>query len=51
MEKKDLIEQLLKAAKSGDTEAAHGDADDLLIQYINDAEIKDAYEAVPKWYA
>ena len=31
-------------------EYAHGAADDLLIQYINDKDIQKAYDAIPKWY-
>ena len=45
----------LKALKdSGDIEAAHGDADDILCAFLkvlgyND--IVEAWDAVPKWYA
>lgn len=32
-------------------ETAHSDADDILLDLINDDAIRAAYEAVPKWYA
>jgi hypothetical protein len=53
MTKKELIEELqnIKAVKQWDKEAAHGDADDALIKFINDKEIKEAYDAIEKWYA
>jgi hypothetical protein len=47
----ELLTKLRELAKGGDTEAVHCDADDLLIEYINDPEIEEAYNAVPKWYA
>lgn len=34
-----------------DIEADHSDADDLLVEYINDPEIKSLYEEIHKWYA
>ena len=50
MTKEELIKKLNECAKN-EPEAAHGDADDLLIEYINDKEIAEAYDNVPKWYA
>lgn len=47
-------EELIKALyeiPSGDPERDHGMADDLLLKYINDAEIEIAFESIPKWYA
>ena len=41
----------LKRCNSGDIEADHGNADDLLIEYINDPRVKEAYDAINKWYA
>ena len=38
-------EQIVQAVKP------YASADDLLIEYINDAEIKKIYDQVPKWYA
>ena len=51
MTKEELITKLKQCELNGDTEAAHSDADDLLIKYINDVDIQDAYEQVDKWYA
>ena len=51
MSKERLLEILREAAASGDTELAHVNADDALLDYINDDEIRAAYEAVDKWYA
>lgn len=51
MEKKELIEKLKLLVRIGDPEAAHGNADDLLIEYINDLEVKDAFDEIEKWYA
>lgn len=51
MTKTELIARLKACAENGDTESAHCDADDLLIGFINDPKITEAYESVPKWYA
>lgn len=51
MEKQELIEKLKKLRTTDDIEASHSDADDLLLKYINDTDISNAYEEVPKWYA
>jgi hypothetical protein len=51
MDKQALIKKLKVLQENGDTENDHIDADDLLIEYINDKEIEEAYEAIDKWYA
>ena len=53
MNKEELIKELKKLTKygDGDYEGGHGDADDLLVKYIDDAEITKAYDNVGKWYA
>ena len=51
MNKQKLIEKLREIQKYGDTEQAHGSADDALIEYINDPEIKEAYDDIKKWYS
>ncbi len=51
MTKQELIEKLKELAKSSDTEEAHGGADQLLIDFINDEEITEAYDSIKKWYA
>lgn len=50
MTKKELIKQL-KECNSGDLEADHSDADDLLLEYIDDQEIKEVFDCIDKWYA
>lgn len=39
------------AAGSYEPEAAHVAADELLLSYINDAAVSDAFHAIMKWYA
>lgn len=51
MTKNELILKLKELQKSNDTETAHAEADDLILEYINDEEIKREYDAISKWYA
>lgn len=51
MSKQELIAALKECAENGDAEMAHEVADQLLIVYINDQDIKDAFESIKKWYA
>lgn len=51
MDKKRLLKLLKSCAESNDTEKAHSDADDALLEYINDPEITKAFNSVEKWYA
>lgn len=51
MTKEQLLARLVECINSCDTENAHSDADDALIEYIADEEIAEAYRAVDKWYA
>lgn len=51
MTRDDLLAKLRAMAEGGDPEGNHSDADDLLLEYINDAEVKTAYHAIEKWYA
>ena len=58
MTKEELIKELRKINDKlnhliprYDEEDARIEADDLLIAYINDEEITEAYENIPKWYA
>ena len=48
---KDELLQLFANFTGSDPEIEHGDADDALIAYIADPEIKAAYEKIGKWYA
>lgn len=45
-----LLMDLSKLHGSKDPEAAHREADDLIIGYLQDKEIAEAYRLVPKWY-
>ncbi len=51
MTKEELLTKLTALRTSGDPEDAHCEADDLLVEYINDPDIAEAYGDVPKWYA
>jgi hypothetical protein len=48
-----LLRELRVIARdlSGDPEAAHGLADNAILEYLHDPLIKKYYDAVPKWYA
>ena len=46
-----LIEKLKELQKAGDIEGAHGEADDLLLQYIGDKEITREFKKIERWYA
>ena len=46
-----LARLLVMALPPMDPEAAHGEADDLLLELIDDEEIANAYNAIEKWYA
>lgn len=49
--KDELISMLKKLSESDDYEVTHSLADDLIIRYINDEEIENAYNEVGKWYS
>lgn len=49
--KEELIRKLNELAEDDDYEMTHAEADDLLLLYLNDEEIKEAYDSVGKWYA
>ena len=51
MTKSELIERLQSDCHTGDIEIDHSNADDLLIEFINDDDVRRAYEDVDKWYA
>ena len=50
-----LLSRLIELSNCGDTEIAHGEADDILLEILRHEggydEIIEAYENVPKWYA
>jgi len=51
MTKENLIKELKRLSKNEDTHQDHIDADELLLKYIDDNEISDAYDEIAKWYA
>ena len=54
MTKEQAIEELKKAQANGDTECAHGHADDILCKLLaalGYADVVSEYEKVDKWYA
>lgn len=56
MDKSKKLQQLIQdlracAARSvTDEEQAHRDADAILIRYIDNVDVKDAFESIKKWY-
>lgn len=46
-----LLKQLEQLSKSNDTETAHADADKLILNYLDDSDIKAAYDKIKKWYS
>lgn len=50
MTKQELIEKL-KNIKGYDIEVNHVEADELLLDFINDKDINEAYGDIEKWYA
>ena len=51
MDRQELIKKLNEWADSTDYEIAHRFADELLLEFINDKEISEAYDSIGKWYA
>lgn len=51
MTKAELLEKLKACRESDDPEFAHGEADDALVEFINDEEVAEAFYAVERWYA
>lgn len=50
MNKEELIEAL-KNCNTGCEEANHLNADDLLLEYIDDDRVTEAFDDINKWYA
>ena len=48
---KELIKELKDLHGPTDQEIAHTEADDLLLTYIDDPEITDAFKKIKKWYS
>lgn len=48
---KEIAKQCKDVEKRYDADEAHCDADMILLEYINDEEIREAWHSVPKWYS
>jgi predicted glycosyl hydrolase (DUF1957 family) len=51
MTKKELLDKLKACSENGDIEIGHVDADNALLEFINDPEITEAFNSWGKWYA
>jgi hypothetical protein len=51
MTKEELLVKLRDLVEDNPGEENHMEADGLLLEYINDPEITEAYRAIDKWYA
>ena len=51
MTKEELLQKLKECAEDSDTEQRHIDADNALLDYINDPAVTEAFRKLPKWYA
>lgn len=47
----ELVAKLEELQSSDDPEDAHGSADYLLIEFINNERVTEAFGAIKKWYA
>ena len=47
----ELIVKLEELINCDDPEAAHMEADELLLEYINDKKVTEAFNSIRKWYA
>ena len=51
LSERDHVLARLRELVHGDPESGHMEADRLLLVLIDDAEITQAFEEIPKWYA
>lgn len=51
MTRQELITRLHMLADERDIEVAHIRADEALLNFIDDSEVADAYDALTRWYA
>lgn len=51
MNRQELIQKLIELRSVGDVEKAHKDADKLLLEYIGDDAVTQAFTELHKWYA
>lgn len=51
IKKQKLLEKLENIKINMDTELGHSEADKLLLEYIDDKDIKRKFDEISKWYA
>jgi hypothetical protein len=51
MTKVELLAILAECKRYSDVEDAHRSADDALLRYINDPDIRQAFDSIEKWYS
>lgn len=51
MSRDELVARLKELQSCGDPEIAHGEADDVLLEFIGDPEVSNAFNAIDRWYA
>ncbi len=51
MTRDELLRRLRELHGPNDAEIVHVQADDLLLDYIEDDEVREAFERIDKWYA
>lgn len=51
MTKQELLDKLKECKLGNDLESQHIEADDLLLEYINDPDITKEYNSWDKWYS
>ena len=51
MTRDELLAALWELAGEGDYERGHARADSLLLEFINDHDVTEAYDKIGKWYA
>jgi len=50
MDRKNLLEELEKLQVNEEPVVEHEKADELLLQYIGDAEVTEAFNKINRWY-
>lgn len=49
--KQSLLERLAELTQRRDWEAAHREADEALLEYINDMDVRRAFERIKRYYS
>lgn len=49
--KEELLAKLRELQAPSDPEIAHNEADDALLEFIDDVEVTEAFRKIKKWYA